>query len=287
MTDTLSASDQASLPHLLDGKDLLLLGCGKMGSAMLTGWLKAGVSPAQVHVRDPNPSEEINALAEQGLRLNEALDLVDPAAVLLAVKPQIMEAALPALEPIKGKAPLFISIAAGKPLAYFEAVIGEGASIIRSMPNTPAAIGRGITALIANPRVSQEQKNLASCLLEAIGGTVWLEHEDQMDAVTAVSGSGPAYVFYLIEALAAAGEAQGLAPELAMRLAQETVAGAGALAQQSEQSAAQLRINVTSPAGTTAAGLAVLMDAQTGLAPLIEQTVRAAADRSRALAREN
>jgi pyrroline-5-carboxylate reductase len=153
------------------------------------------------------------------------------------------------------------------------------------MPNTPAAVGQGITALIGNSFVTEEQMALSEALLQAVGQTVRLEAEEQMDAVTALSGSGPAYVFHMIECLAAAGEAEGLSPELAMKLAQATVAGAGALAEGSEDSPGQLRVNVTSPNGTTQAGLEVLMDQEAGLPPLIRATVKAAADRSRELGR--
>ena len=175
------------------------------------------------------------------------------------------------------------SVAAGTPIAAFEAALGAQTPIVRAMPNTPAAVGRGITAIIGNAHASATQVDLAEMLLRAVGQVVRLEREDQMDAVTGVSGSGPAYVFHMIECLAAAGEAQGLAPALAMQLAQATVAGAGALAEAADETPAQLRVNVTSPNGTTQAGLAVLMDEDSGLPPLMRKTVAAAADRSREL----
>jgi pyrroline-5-carboxylate reductase len=209
----------------------------------------------------------------------------DPALVLIAVKPQMMGAALPTLAAMGGGRTLFVSVAAGTPLAAYEAALGDGSPIVRCMPNTPAAVGQGITALIGNSFVTEEQMSLSEALLQAVGQTVRLEAEEQMDAVTALSGSGPAYVFHMIECLAAAGEAEGLSPELAMKLAQATVAGAGALAEGSDDSPSQLRVNVTSPNGTTQAGLEVLMDEGAGLPPLIRATVKAAADRSRELGR--
>ncbi|MEO1000766.1 MAG: pyrroline-5-carboxylate reductase, partial [Pseudomonadota bacterium] len=242
---------------LVRERGLVLLGCGKMGGAMLEGWLAGGLPPGAVHVIDPAPAERIVALAGEGLHLNAALPEA-PAVVLLAVKPQVMAAALPQVAPLGGGATLFLSIAAGTPIATFEAALGPATPIVRAMPNTPAAIGRGITALIGNAAAGEEEMTLAETLLAAVGETVRLGAEAEMDAVTAVSGSGPAYVFHLIEALAAAGEAEGLAPDLALRLARATVAGAGALAAETGEDPAQLRINVTSPGGTTAAGLGVL-----------------------------
>jgi pyrroline-5-carboxylate reductase len=206
-----------------------------------------------------------------------------PAMALLAVKPQMMGAALPALQALGGGDTVFVSIAAGTSLKTIEEALGTGTPVVRVMPNTPAAVGRGISALIGNARVSPDALALARDLMAAVGQTVMLDDESQMDAVTAVSGSGPAYVFHLIEALAAAGAANGLPEGMAMQLARATVCGAGELAQQSPDSAAQLRINVTSPGGTTAAALGVLMNATDGFAPLLQRAVRAAADRSREL----
>ena len=217
------------------------------------------------------------------MRLNEALP-ASPAMVLVAVKPQIIAEALPAIAGLGGGDTVFLSIAAGATLARFEAMLGAATPIIRAMPNTPAAIGRGITALIGNAAATGAQLALAERLLGAIGQTVRLEDEAQMDAVTAVSGSGPAYVFHLIETLAAAGEAEGLPPPLALHLARATVAGAGALAEASDEAPGQLRVNVTSPGGTTAAALKVLMDEARGFPALLPEAVRAAAARSRELA---
>lgn len=263
-------------------RGLVLLGCGKMGSAMLAGWLKRGLAPGAVWVTDPHPSEWVQGLAKQGLHLNAALP-TDPAIVLIAVKPQMMETALPALTALGGGGTLFLSVAAGTTIAQYEAVFGAATPVIRAMPNTPAAIGRGITALTGNAHASADDMDLAETLLSAVGQTVRLEGEHQMDAVTAVSGSGPAYVFHLIETLAAAGAAEGLPPDLAMTLARATVAGAGALAMEAAEDPAQLRVNVTSPGGTTAAALAVLMDEATGFPPLLKRAVKAAADRGREL----
>jgi pyrroline-5-carboxylate reductase len=261
-------------------RGLVLLGCGKMGSAMLEGWLAQGLPAASVWVIDPHPSDWVRGIG--GLHLNEDLP-ARPAIALIAVKPQMMETALPRLAPMGGGGTLFLSVAAGTPIRFYEAVLGEGTPVIRAMPNTPAAIGRGITALIGNAVSTEAQMELAEGLLAAVGQTVRLDDEAQMDAVTGVSGSGPAYVFHLIEALAAAGEAEGLAPELAMKLATATVAGAGALAEATGEDPAQLRSNVTSPNGTTQAGLAVLMHETEGLKDLVRRTVAAAAARSREL----
>ena len=261
-------------------RGLVLLGCGKMGSAMLEGWLKGGLPASSVWVQDPFPSDWVKS---SGVHVNAALPET-PAIVLVAVKPQVMAEALPVLKPMGNGETLFISVAAGIGSATYEDMLGAETPIIRAMPNTPAAVGRGITAIIGNARASADMLDLAESLLKAVGQVVRLESEGQMDAVTGVSGSGPAYVFHMIECMAAAGEAQGLAPELAMALAKATVAGAGALAEAAEETPAQLRVNVTSPNGTTQAGLEVLMNAENGLPPLIRKTVAAAADRSRELA---
>lgn len=263
----------------INARGLVMLGCGKMGSAMLKGWLAAGVDPRAVSVIDPHPSPE---LADLGVRVNEGLP-TDPAVALVAVKPQMMAEALPQLAPFGGGGTLVISVAAGTPIATFEASLGQGTRIIRAMPNTPAAVGKGITAIIGNAETSGADADLAEALLSAIGQVVRLTDEDQIDAVTGVSGSGPAYIFYMIDALAAAARAEGLPPEMAMQLAKATVAGAGALAEQASEAPEQLRINVTSPNGTTQAGLEVLMDEADGLAPLMRRTVAAAAGRSREL----
>lgn len=263
----------------LNESGLVLLGCGKMGSALLEGWLKNGLSAAAVHVIEPNPSDWLKAT---GVHLNAALPPA-PGMALLAVKPQMMADALPALRALGGGGTVFVSIAAGTSLAALEKALGNGTPIVRTMPNTPAAVGRGITAIFANSQVSPTALALARALMSAVGETVMLDAEAQMDAVTGVSGSGPAYVFNLIEALAAAGIEQGLPAEVAVKLARATVCGAGELAHHASESAAQLRVNVTSPGGTTAAALGVLMNDDDGLTPLIKRAVAAAAERSREL----
>lgn len=268
--------------ELVAERGLVLLGCGKMGSAMLAGWLKQGLGPSAVWVIDPKPSDWVQALARDGLHLNSGLPQA-PAIVLIAVKPQMMTEALPALKAFGGGGTLLLSVAAGTTIAQYEAVFGAATPVVRAMPNTPAAIGRGITAITGNARTTEADLALAETLLSAVGQTVRLKGEHQMDAVTAVSGSGPAYVFHLIETLAAAGVAEGLPEDMAMTLAKATVAGAGALAMESAEDPAQLRVNVTSPGGTTAAALGVLMDESAGFAPLLRRAVKAAADRGREL----
>jgi len=255
---------------------LVLLGCGKMGSALLAGWLEQGADPAGITAIEPYPSAWLkNTGVTLADRPPEAADMV-----LLAVKPQMMAEALGQVAGLEGA--LFLSIAAGLPLAFFEAALGPEAAIVRAMPNTPAAVGQGVTALIGNAHVTPDAKETATALMRAVGSVLWLENEAQMDAVTAVSGSGPAYVFHMIEALTEAGIAEGLSESLATELATATVAGAGALAMAADESAETLRVNVTSPKGTTEAGLSVLM-AENGLRPLVRATVAAAAKRSREL----
>jgi pyrroline-5-carboxylate reductase len=263
----------------LSQQGLVLLGCGKMGSAMLAGWIANGLNPSSVYVVDPYPSDWVLA---QGVHVNEELP-AKPALVLIAVKPQMMQEALPTLQVMGGGETVFLSVAAGISIGTYEDILGANSPILRAMPNTPAAIGQGITALIGNAVSTADHIDLAHALLSAIGEVVDLDSESQMDAVTGVSGSGPAYVFYMIDALAKAGEAQGLSPDLAMQLAKATVAGAGALAKASEETPEQLRINVTSPNGTTQAGLEVLMDQNAGLPRLIGGTVAAATMRSKEL----
>ncbi len=265
----------------IETRGLVLLGCGKMGSAMLAGWLEGGLPATSVWVLDPHPSDWL-----QGTGVHINTDLPDnPALVLVAVKPQMMGAALPKLQALGNGETLFVSVAAGTPIASFEAMLGADTPIVRAMPNTPAAIGQGITALIGNAKTSDANLAMTEDLLSAIGQTVRLDSEAQMDAVTGVSGSGPAYVFHLIETLAAAGEAQGLPAALAMQLAKATVAGAGALAASSDDSPSQLRVNVTSPNGTTQAALEVLMQPEGGFPDLLKQAVAAATIRSEELSR--
>lgn len=269
----------------LDGP-LLLVGAGKMGGAMLAGWLARGLDPAQVIVVDPAPPPEIkDLLAKHRIRLEATTPRLDtaPAVLLMAVKPQMMDAVFAPLAAIAGPGTVVISIAAGRTIASFEKHLKPGIAVIRTMPNTPAAIGRGITVCAANAAAHTRARALCETLLSAVGEVGWVEDEALIDAVTAVSGSGPAYVFLLVEAMAAAGAKAGLDPALAMRLARATVAGSGELLHQSDQPAATLRQNVTSPGGTTAAALGVLMGPD-GLEPLMTKAVDAAARRGRELA---
>jgi pyrroline-5-carboxylate reductase len=264
---------------------LVLLGAGKMGGAMLEGWLRAGVSAKQLVALDPNPPAEVLALLTQhGVRHNPPLSEIKNVEVLLAaVKPQVMDDVLSNIKILGRDNPLILSIAAGKTMASFARHFGKEAAIIRTIPNTPASIGRGITAMAANSNVSPSQMQLAEALLQSIGEVVEVDDESQIDAATAVSGSGPAYVFYMTECLAAAAESVGLAPGLAMKLARATVAGSGELMRQSGIDAETLRKNVTSPNGTTHAALQVLM-ADDGLRPLMVKAIAAATKRSRELA---
>jgi pyrroline-5-carboxylate reductase len=262
---------------------ILLVGAGKMGSAMLEGWLALGLAADKVAVIEPQPASDIAALAARGLRLNPAREaLGQVSAVVLAVKPQTAPEALPPLAPLVGGSTAVVSIMAGRTLRFLEQAF-PGAAAIRAMPNTPAAIGRGITVAVANARVSAGQRELVHALLSAVGTVEWIADEALMDAVTALSGSGPAYVFLLAEAMARAGAAAGLPPALAATLARATVAGSGELLHRSPLDAATLRQNVTSPGGTTAAALEVLMG-KDGLEPLMTEAIAAATRRSRVLA---
>ena len=262
---------------------LVLLGAGKMGQAMLEGWLARGLDPRRLVVIEPQPVKAVKALTRRGLALNPKGKGAPASAIVIAVKPQSARDALPALKPYAGKAALALSIMAGRTISFIEDALPPGAAIVRAMPNTPAAIGRGITVACANARVSARQRKLASDLLAAIGKVEWIGDEHLMDAVTAVSGSGPAYVFLLAEAMTQAGIAAGLPAALAARLARETVAGSGELLHRSELDAATLRQNVTSPGGTTAAALAVLMGPD-GFDQLLTKAIAAATRRGRELA---
>jgi pyrroline-5-carboxylate reductase len=264
---------------------LVLVGAGKMGGAMLEGWLKAGADSKKIVAIDPSPPTEVKALiAANDIRHNPPVSgISDAEVVLIAVKPQILEEVLPRIAGLQESQPLILSIAAGKTIAGFERHFGADAAVIRSIPNTPAAIGRGITVMAANKKVSRHQLSLARSLLSSIGEVVAVEDESLIDAATAVSGSGPAYVFYLTECLAAAGEKAGLPPEIATKLARATVSGAGELLRVTGTPAATLRENVTSPKGTTHAALQVLMGPG-GLEPLMTQAIAAATRRSRELA---
>ncbi|HSB59826.1 MAG TPA: pyrroline-5-carboxylate reductase, partial [Methyloceanibacter sp.] len=199
---------------------LLLVGAGKMGGALLAGWLRQGLDPALVYVQDPTPAPEVAALmASHGIRVRHQAKLPAPPSVMvIAVKPQIIDEVLPALGSSVGPSTVVLSIAAGRTLANLASHLPRGSAIVRAMPNTPAAIGQGMTAACANSEVTRDQALLCNMLLEAVGEVMWIDDEALLDAITAVSGSGPAYVFLLAECLEEAGVAQGLDPELAARL---------------------------------------------------------------------
>jgi len=263
--------------------EILLVGFGNMGQALVRGWLGKGIPAPSIRVVDPVPAARA-AATSLGVAASERIESrgSPPEVVVLAVKPTQIGAALAEARPREGSATVYLSIVAGKTLAQLEAGLGAGTAVVRAMPNTPAAIGKGMTVLVASPTVSAAQRADCTALLAAVGAVAWVEDERDMDAVTAVSGSGPAYVFLLIECLERAAVAAGLTPELARQLALATVAGAGAYAQAAGEDPAELRRRVTSPGGTTQAALAVLGSDQ-GLAQLVERAVHAAAARSREL----
>lgn len=266
---------------------VVLVGCGKMGTALLQGWLQQGLAAADIVVVEPAPGPAADIADRHGLRVvpspGEAPGDFAADVVVFAVKPQSMDEIVPHYRTIAEDGAVSLSIAAGKPIAFFERCLGEAAAVVRSMPNTPAAVGRGVTAACANAAVTEAQRKICQGLLEAVGEALWIDDESLIDAVTAISGSGPAYVFLMIEALARAGEEQGLPAEIAERLARQTIVGSGELARGSPDSAGTLRQNVTSPGGTTAAALEVLMS-EDGLRALMSRAVEAAARRSRELA---
>ena len=272
-------------PHALSqyAGTLALVGAGKMGGALLEGWLGLGLDPARIVVIEPQPAASIEALAARGLRINPEAASICPDAVVIAVKPQIAPEIMPKVGTLVSPATMIVSIMAGRTISFLAGGLPPDSAIIRAMPNTPAAIGRGITVAVPNARVTPAQRQLADALLAATGVVEWIGEEALMDAVTAVSGSGPAYVFLLAESLARAGEKVGLPADLAARLARATVAGSGELLHRSPVDAATLRRNVTSPGGTTAAALDVLM-APDGLDPLMERAITAATKRGRELA---
>ena len=262
---------------------LVLVGAGKMGSAMLDGWLARGLDPKKIIVIEPQPVKAVKALARRGVKLNPKDKVGVASAIVIAVKPQNAPEAVPPLARYVDKTTLVLSIMAGRTIGFLEKSLPTGTAIVRAMPNTPAAIGRGISVAVANAKISMRQRKQASDLLAAIGKVEWVGDETLMDAVTALSGSGPAYIFLLAECMARAGVAAGLPKELATRLARETVAGSAELLHRSNLDAATLRQNVTSPGGTTAAALEVLMGPG-GFDQLLTQAIAAATRRSRDLA---
>lgn len=266
---------------------LLLVGCGKMGSAMLEGWLARGLLASNVYI-----VEQADAVTDLEARygINGVTNVDDvpqdfvPQVVLFAVKPQVLPDVIDAYTPLVRAETVFLSVAAGKTIKFFASNLGDGARIVRAMPNTPAAVSRGMTVMCPTDNVSIAQREMCEKLLQAVGQVSWVEDESLMDAVTALSGSGPAYIFHMVEAMARAGMAAGLPEDQAMLLARQTVVGAGFLLDASEETAATLRQNVTSPGGTTAAALEVLMDQKTGLTDLMTRAVEAARKRSVELA---
>lgn len=273
----------AALPLAHLTGTVVLAGAGKMGGALLNGWLAQGLDGCELAVIEPHPSPEIAALTARGVRINAShRDVGAVSTLVVAVKPQMFAEAGPALRAYVGPHTLVISIMAGTTIAALAAACGG--AVVRAMPNTPAAIRRGITVAVAAGNVSANQRATADALLRATGAVEWIDDESLMDAVTAVSGSGPAYLFLLAEELARAGVAAGLPETLATRLARETVSGAGELLRRSEEPAETLRKNVTSPGGTTAAALEVLM-APDGFPGLLARAVAAATKRSKELAK--
>jgi pyrroline-5-carboxylate reductase len=275
------------MPLQLDGT-LLLAGVGNMGHALLAGWLQGGLDPGRIVVQDPAPQPHIRQeLEARRIPVHAKIEALPepPAVVLVAVKPQVVDEVLPVLAKLAGTGTVVVSIAAGRSIASLSACLPEGTAVVRAMPNTPASVGRGITVAVGNAHVGAGQRDACDRLLRAVGEVAWIDDEGLMDAVTAVSGSGPAYVFHLAECLAEAGVAAGLAPALARQLARATVAGAGELLHRSVLDAATLRRNVTSPGGTTAAALDVLMAESGGMPGLMRSAVAAAAQRSRELAK--
>jgi len=272
----------------MTGQHIILLGCGKMGSALLRGWLADSALEADFTIIEPYDDAVAWLPQLDNLRryssVSEAASAAVPKAdfVLLAVKPQMMADAASDLKSLSHDMTAYLSIAAGLSCDWLSNHLGAEAAILRSMPNTPAAIGKGITALYANMHVRSEQRAFASQLLRAVGVVVDLPNETLMDAVTALSGSGPAYIFHMAEAMAAAGEQLGLSEALAHQLARQTIAGAGALLEQSDEAASTLRETVTSKGGTTAAALSVLQS-DNGLHALLMNAMQAAYDRSKEL----
>lgn len=263
---------------------LLLIGAGRMGGALLKGWIARGLGP--ILVVETHPSPELKRLAKYGVTLLKSIDDAPKKlrACVIALKPQILKTEAPRLKAIAESGAPMISIAAGSSIRLMHRAWGKSARIIRTMPNTPGSIGEGISALYAAPNATRADHRLAESLLAALGETVWVKHETDIDTVTAVSGSGPAYVFLLVECLEEAARKEGLPPSVAHRLARKTIIGAGALLKADDAPAEALRRNVTSPHGTTEAALKVLM-AKNGLAPLIKHAVSAARKRARELAK--
>ena len=275
----------SNLPDLLKGQTLLLVGCGKMGTALLRGWLNAGLDATQFYVQEPNPDAALSAL---GVHLNvetAALEAAKPSVIILAIKPQLAVEVLPPIALLAAPEILVVSLMAGVSINTMSDLLGGEAAFVRTMPNTPAAMGEGMTALYASSGTQDTQKETAQALLAAVGQTVWLDNEKSIDAVTAISGSGPAYVFHMVEALAAAAVNLGLPQDMAAQLAAQTVIGSAAMLRDDGADPRQLRVNVTSPGGTTEAALDVLMGDTGGLVDLMRRATQAAAARAGELAK--
>ena len=275
----------SNLPDLLKGQRLLLVGCGKMGTALLRGWLNAGLNATQFYVQEPNPDA---ALSDLGVHLNvetAALKEAKPSVIILAIKPQLAVEVLPPIALLAAPEILVVSLMAGVSINTMSDLLGGEAAFVRTMPNTPAAMGEGMTALYASSGTQDAQKETAQALLSAVGQTVWLDNEKTIDAVTAVSGSGPAYVFHMVEALAAAAVNLGLPQDMAAQLAAQTVIGSAAMLRDDGADPRQLRVNVTSPGGTTEAALDVLMGDTGGMVDLMRRATQAAAARAGELAK--
>jgi len=273
---------------VIEGPDgpILLVGCGKMGHSMLSGWTDRGMDPNRVHIVEPN-EDVASLLSKKGVKVfNQNCEIPSqfvPTIIIFAVKPQVMELVVPNYSHFKSESTVFLSIAAGKKIAFFEQHLGDDAAIVRAMPNTPAAVQRGITVACGNTQVSNPHKQQCLSLLRAVGEAEWIEDEDLIDAVTAISGGGPAYVFLLTEAMTKAGVDSGLPQGLSARLARATVSGAGELMRQSDEHPSTLRENVTSPGGTTEEALRVLMS-DDAWQTLMDRAIAAATARSRKLA---
>ncbi|MFS4439614.1 pyrroline-5-carboxylate reductase [Paracoccaceae bacterium GXU_MW_L88] len=270
--------ERPMIPDRISEHGLILIGAGKMGSAMLDGWLKAGLDPQKVNVIAPRPSDWVKA---QGVRINDEIT-PGTAIAVLAVKPQKMGEIMDQLEPLTNGETVFISVAAGLTLDWFTTRLGD-VPVVKVMPNTPSAVGKGMSLIVGNDAAGQAAVKEADALMQAVGETVILDDESQMSAAMALSGCGPAYAFHLMEAMEEAGIANGLPPEMAQKLAVATVNGAGALASDSPESPQQLRINVCSPGGVTAAAMEVLMDEQSGFKSLMQKAVQAALKRDKEL----
>lgn len=261
----------------INARGLVMVGCGFMGQAMLEGWLNSGVNPQAIHIQDPTPSDWV--LAQPGLQVNRPLP-DNPAVLVIAVKPQMLAAVLPNLSVFGGGDTLVLTIVTGVPLSSYEDTLGAGTPVVRVMPNLPAAIGAGVSVYTCNTNVGADLAQLTEALLTATGAAIWLEQEEQLHAVTGISGSGPAYVFAMAEAMTKAGEAMGLPAPLAATLAIHTIAGAGRMMRETDTSPPALRNAVTSKGGTTAEALKVLMDPDTGLFRLMERACAASRNRS-------